>query len=257
MHLTVISYPSIISDLFEDVAFTFNPSAHSPKSAFVRCQHPNHLPHVLANIGQKVTCLDLFGHGDSGRLKLGDGMLVDTDRTNWDVIRQLDEVLAEGAKVRLLGCFTGTCHAGHKTLRDIAGRLGKNREILGTTALIYQRDFGPTGFKEEVAQKYLVSSNIPHPVEPASRFGGGPEPTLGEDKFIKSLPQGFIAQGRGVPSAIPMDQKIVDSTEVSLASEGKLVLLRDLSQQQPLLFLFKKCPPVLDVPKLRSALRLS
>ncbi len=263
VHLTVISYPMRPSSTFEDVAFAVDPATDEASKtlfAFARCHEPSALPGVVAQFGtKKVKRLDLYGHGDSGKLRLGESLLVGPGNTAWDVIRQLKDQLADNATVRLVGCFTGTCDQGRDALRKLSEEL--ELEVWGTNAIIYRRDFSRTGLRPDVAESYLVSTKhlIRSVVQPVSRVSASSGPKGVESMFTEPLlSRGYTCEGRDdAPAAIIDVRGKTNSVEISIACGGRLVLVQGPQERQPLLFLFKSCkPPAGGLSELRSTLRI-
>jgi hypothetical protein len=161
MHLTIISYPSTLTPVFEDAARRMDGFTHPRQNSVDRCQRPVQLVQAVANVATlygKVSLLDLFGHGRPGVLVLGDGG--GGEMTVEEVLPLVAGYLQPDAQVRLLGCETGLGEPGHAMLCRISAALG-GRTVWGTNSPISGYDFGPDGFLEEVARKVLVSSREP------------------------------------------------------------------------------------------------
>lgn len=150
--LAIISYPSRLEELFERMAARCAPGIGAD-FALERCQEP---PEVLflanrwKNRGYSIERLDLYGHGDGGRFRLGDGLLFASDGTGYPLARRLGPKLAPRGEVRLLGCRTATCRpsrafSGAKLLRDLERILGRGRRAWGTTGSIGPAQCGPGG----------------------------------------------------------------------------------------------------------------
>jgi hypothetical protein len=153
--LAIISYPSRLEETFERMAARCAPGIGAG-FALERCQEP---PEVLflanrwKNRGYSIERLDLYGHGDGGRFRLGDGLLFASDGTGYHLARRLGPTLAPRADLRLLGCRTGTSRrglpfSGPKLLRDLERLLGRGRRAWGTTGSIGPAQCGPGGLTD-------------------------------------------------------------------------------------------------------------
>ena len=153
MILTIISYPSKLERIFEEATLHFAKLA-SPDFAVERCQDHDELvwlARLWKRRDQRITRLDLFGHGGGGRFALGDDVLFASDGTGYRVAKQLGPQLAPDAHLRLLGCRVARNDVvrkldGRRLLRDLAVELGRERVVWGTTAFLGERHLGPTGF---------------------------------------------------------------------------------------------------------------
>ena len=148
--LAIVSYPSTLEPVFEDIAQSLAKSV-GPGFALERCQDPGELLFLVRRWhrrGRSIARLDLHGHGAGGEFKLGDGLLFSSDGTGYGVAAKLGPLLARGAQVRLLGCRTateglwrrgdGARRSGETLLRDLEARLRGGRTVWGTTD-----DLGP------------------------------------------------------------------------------------------------------------------
>jgi hypothetical protein len=158
--LAIISYPSHMETMFERMALHYA-KAQGPEFAVERCQDPEdvvYLARLWKDRGKSIVRLDLHGHGDGGRFKMGDGMLFASDGTGYGLAKQLGPKLASNAEVRLLGCNTAnepafTNLSGKKLLRDLQRILGRERRVLGTTDYLGPRDLGPRGLSDSSENK--------------------------------------------------------------------------------------------------------
>ena len=175
MTLVVISYPSRLEALFEQAANHFA-RASAPDFAVERCQEPDDLVYLAKlwkNRGRSITRLDLHGHGDGGKFKLGDELLFASDGTGYGLAKKLGPKLAANAELRLLGCRTAneaerTAHSGTKLLRDLERLLGRQRRVLGTTGYLGPSHWGERGLTEAAEQLLLQGSGAARKAEPRS-----------------------------------------------------------------------------------------
>ena len=152
LHLAVVSYPSRLERVFEETVLHLGRSV-GPDFALERCQDPDdvvYLARLWKNRGKAIVRLDLYGHGDGGRFKLGDRLLFASDGTGYPLARRLGPKLAGDAEVRLLGCDTAgasflTRLSGKTLLADLQRILGRRRRVLGTLGPLGPRDLGPRG----------------------------------------------------------------------------------------------------------------
>ncbi len=165
--LAVISYPSRLEETFERMAMRCAVGV-GPDFALERCQDPTELLFLASrwkNRGYAIERLDLYGHGDGGRFKLGDGLLFASDGTGYPLARKLGPTLAPRADVRLLGCRTALARSvgfnGQKLLRDLERLLGRGRRAWGTTAAIGPAHCGPRGLSDSahgLLRRHRISS---------------------------------------------------------------------------------------------------
>jgi len=171
MHLTVISYCSVLDVGFEHVALVVDARRDLGRRAFARCQRPSQLLNAVAPFGRTIRTLDLHGHGAPGRMTLGDDLLVDTRPATWKVMAELDPFLAPDASIRLLACLTAAGEPGFRLLHGLSKAL-RGRAVFGSIADLSHHDFGPSGFRRDVAARWLVSSrSLRSPVAERRRTG--------------------------------------------------------------------------------------
>jgi hypothetical protein len=164
MTLVVISYPSRLEPVFEQAASHFA-RASAPDFAVERCQEPDELVYLAKrwkNRGRSIIRLDLHGHGDGGKFKLGDELLFASDGTGYGLAKRLGPKLAATAQLRLLGCHTAseaprTPHSGTKLLRDLEKLLGRQRRVLGTTGYLGPHQWSARGLTD-AAEALLVGT---------------------------------------------------------------------------------------------------
>ncbi|RKH59223.1 DUF4347 domain-containing protein [Corallococcus aberystwythensis] len=271
-HLTVISYTHDFQTLFEDIddaLLTGNafhtgdetqdehPKRRRPVShaKIERCQKWKNLPNLALNVGRPIDLLDLVGHGSSEDFELGDGpfLLSHVEPPEViDVMKRVKPHLADKARVRLLGCETAVGESGLRMLKNLSRAL--EREVLGTTVELLSTDFGPYGLSEEFASAYLYSSHQDQPTEALSRDAFA--------KFMRQLPHpweqrlpGYQLIGRGEPFFAAAFSLRVQGSTVSVASDRRLVLVRDQREGPPLMLRWSKLEPAPSMEKLLPSLR--
>ena len=157
VHLLVIGelgYPDLTID---EVVKRVIPS---PRCHVLRVATPSDfLPAVVdAAGGEKIATLDVFDHGHQGSQNMGHGVLFDSTTVGYRYAEPLAELLADEARVRLLGCNTALGAAGRKLLLDMAAILGKRRVVYGTNCFVQFTEFGPDGFLVQQEAPCLFSS---------------------------------------------------------------------------------------------------
>lgn len=159
--LAVVSYPSVLDGVFEDIALRLSRGV-GPGFVVERCQDARELPYLVQRWkrrGFDVTRLDLHGHGAGGEFSLGDALLFASDGTGYGLARQLGPQLAPGARLRLVGCRTGTLallprrgasrHSGPRLLADLERVLRRGRTAWGATAFVRPDALGPRGLPDD------------------------------------------------------------------------------------------------------------
>ncbi|GMU06382.1 DUF4347 domain-containing protein [Corallococcus caeni] len=204
MHLTLVSYPSSVDTEIENAVPRMDGWSAPRERAVARCDEPaeilDRVKHTVHRSGRPsfIQRLDVFGHGHPGSLTLGDpggprGITRKTDSDFWRDLQELETCLTPDAQVRLLGCDTGVGLDGFTLVKELAKRL--ERVVLAPRAEIRWSDFGSTGFDDELARKYLVSSQtLTAPVSALLREG--PVPIV--DKYrpwLERLQPGYLAEG--------------------------------------------------------------
>jgi hypothetical protein len=158
MTLAIVSYPSVMESLFEELAKHLA-KAEGPGFAVERCQDPEDVvfyAQLWKRRGRSIVRLDLHGHGDQGRFKLGDGMLFASDGTGYRVAKALAGKLARTAELRLLGCNVANerhprdprAFSGKKLLRDLKRIVGARRRVVAPTDYLGPQQWGPSGLNE-------------------------------------------------------------------------------------------------------------
>lgn len=155
MTLAIVSYPAVMESLFEELVRHLA-KAEGPDFALERCQHPEDVVFCAQQWkrrGRSIVRLDLHGHGDEGRFKLGDGLLFASDGTGYRVAKALAGKLAVTAELRLLGCNVANERhprdprefSGKKLLKDLQRIVGSRRVVQGATGFLGPRHWGPRG----------------------------------------------------------------------------------------------------------------
>lgn len=163
MHLTVIGYSARLDPEIEPSVFEVD-GVNNYWLRFVRCQAREDLywavKHVVDEVDEQVATLDIFGHGGPGLLQLNpqDGDVVTPREESWGLFARIGKLLTDTADVRLLGCDTAAGVDGPKVLSGVEAALsqdGKARTVWGSLATLNWTDFGPTGFRTDVASEFL------------------------------------------------------------------------------------------------------
>lgn len=152
--------------LIDDVVRIVTQKPETPQSWFIvrRCCHPQDLVQIVRRVAiehGKIDTLDLYDHGAPGRQRMGREILFNGAGLNLDIARETRPLLAEHARVRLLGCETAWGDRGRKMLLDLRDAFDKNQGVVvyGTIALVDVSEFGEVGFKRKHLEEiYLVSS---------------------------------------------------------------------------------------------------
>ncbi|WP_224243447.1 DUF4347 domain-containing protein [Hyalangium gracile] len=236
MQLTVFSYPRELDPELEPAVFQVNGPGDPKRRRFTRCQDPEWLDSIVKDVvdraGARLQRLDLFGHGSPGTLTLGDKgqEIVTPDESTWSHLINLGEFLADTADVRLLGCETAIGEEGMKVLQGLSAALsrkpGQKRKVWGTTATIDWCDFGPEGFSDAVASKYLTSSEEMHTTTIGVKriCQGIPMPALTHPRFLQNLPKGYVPHTcSAVPAAIVDDRWSTDGLTVTVRGARRVI----------------------------------
>jgi len=153
-------------------------AAATPTASFhiERCEAPMELPDLVASVARRsgeLDVLDLYDHGDVGRIRMGSDILFRSDASpdtlliGGDIAAALGPSLRETAHVRLLGCRTTAATgsvtsapalAGRLLLLKLARALGGHRVAFGTITSIQRSDFSRLGFRCELETMRLFSS---------------------------------------------------------------------------------------------------
>lgn len=158
--LVVISYPSVMVPLFEEAARHYARLVCAD-FAVERCQNGADLEFVTQlwkRRGRRLIRLDLHGHGDPGRFKLGDELLFASDGTGYSRLRRLRATLAREGVLRLLGCqVAGTRHprdprpfSGRRLLRDLQRLLGVRRRVVASAQYLFPAHWHERGLLPSV-----------------------------------------------------------------------------------------------------------
>nr|WP_254623742.1 DUF4347 domain-containing protein [Myxococcus sp. CA033] len=245
MHLTIIAYASRLDWDIERAVFRVD-GRSDPLRRFARCQERSQLQWIVNEVvnesNQKVARLDIFGHGKSGTLTLGDqGQEVVTQHeASWDLFPDLktDDLLTDNAEVRLLGCDTGTLAEGRAVLEGLEAKLskgGKTRTVWGSLASIAHSDFGPEGFREEVASKFLrTASRMSASETGVRRLGGIAEnAAVNVQGVMQLLPPGYVLDGlEDMPAGIVDERFPVNDLIVTLCVDRRVVAIKSKSSNR-------------------------
>lgn len=171
IHLMVIGKRSVEhrrpnDDEIDAVVGIVNRIPETRESSFIvrRCCFPSDIVQIVRRVAiehGKIETLDLYDHGAPGRQRMGHEILFNSDELNLDIARALRPLLAEHARVRLLGCETAWGVRGRKMLLDLRNAFDQNQRVVvyGTIALVNASEFGATGFtRKHLEEIYLVSS---------------------------------------------------------------------------------------------------
>lgn len=154
LHLTIVSYPSRLDATLEAIVQTLARGVDD-RHALERAEGPSDLRfHVRRWFlrQRSLTRLDVVGHGDVGKLQLGDELILahpDTD----EMLEALSGTLAPRAEVRLLACSVlRDPERGETALRALQRALGPDRTLLAPTRSLLAHDFGPHGLTARAAK---------------------------------------------------------------------------------------------------------
>lgn len=248
MHLTVIGYSARLDSEIEPSVFEVD-GVSNYQRRFARCQFRDDLrwvvKHVVDEVDTRVSKLDIFGHGGPGLLQLSpqDGDVVTPDEESWGLFADLTDLLTATADVRLLGCDTAAGIDGPKVLAGLEAELsraGNARTVWGSLATLNWTDFGPMGFRTDVASEFLrPASRMSAPVEGIRRMRmvsrpisprenprmwspwNSPPPSIPQGVFpgeasaelqriAKLLPPGYVSDGYQVMPAAVVDDRWSD-----------------------------------------------
>lgn len=127
-----------------------------------RCWSPQQLVPTVRGVAVErnmlVDTLDLVDHGGSGALFMGDDYLFRSDGTGLVLAQALRPLLTTDARVRLLDCNTATYDAGRTLLRTLRKAFGGSVVVHGTIVSLFYYNFGRSGFKKNLEDKFLFSS---------------------------------------------------------------------------------------------------
>lgn len=165
LHLIIVSYPSRLDATLEEIARTLaqgtneervvaRAQAHSDVRYLVRLWHLRQ---------REVHTLDLVGHGDGGRFKLGDELLFGGDGAGLELVEAWKPFLSERATLRLLGCAVGGRRGtkdGKKLLAELDARLGGRRRALAPTRALFTIDYGAGGLSPRAERSLAGSRSI-------------------------------------------------------------------------------------------------
>ncbi|MFY1825822.1 DUF4347 domain-containing protein [Myxococcus fulvus] len=236
MHLTIVGYSAIQDREIEPVIFRVD-GFSNPLRKFARCQRVDKLEPLVREVVNRaglLSRLDIFGHGSAGSLTLGDEgqEVVTKDETTWTNILGLDDLLDDTAEVRLLGCNTGTGDLGRRVLRGLEEKLStgtKRRTVWGAIAALDYPDFGPDGFRPEVARQFLISGGMmKNPLISLYRAGNGSFFSYsGQEESQGFLPRGYLPAGlRNLPDVVGDEQFSVGDIEVLAFVSQRIVGIR-------------------------------
>ena len=181
LHLTIISYPSRLDATLEAIAQTLSRGATDDR-VVERAQVPSDLRFLLRQWhlrDRELRTVDLIGHGDGGRFKLGDELLFASDGTGLAQIDELLPFLSPRATLRLLGCavsepplVSGDLFDGRLLLRVLQDRLGANRRVLAPSRTLFTIDYGEQGLSSR-ALRSLTGSPTPRRNHGRTKEGDG------------------------------------------------------------------------------------
>lgn len=136
-----------------------------------RCDAPRDLVETCEAIAVhhgKISVLDIYDHGNVGRIRLGSDVLFASDDSphtelvGRSIATSLSPFLEDTAQVRLLGCLTAgpdtTALAGRLLLIKLARALGGRRITFGTIITLERGDFSRYGLRRELEDLRLFSS---------------------------------------------------------------------------------------------------
>jgi hypothetical protein len=216
MHLTIVSYPASVDTDIEDAVPLMDGWSAPCERAVARCDEPgevlDRVKYIVYRSGQpiRIQRLDFYGHGHPGSLTLGEPgnsrcISLKTDSGFWRDLKGLGKCLERNAHVRLLGCDTGAGLEGFTLIKELAKQLGDKRVVWAPRTDIAWSDFDCDGFKEELARKYLVSSQtLTEPVPSVSRHGPVPIETRYRP-WLERLQPGYVPEGYADMPAATLD----------------------------------------------------
>jgi Domain of unknown function (DUF4347) len=152
--------------LIEAVTEIVTKQPELPETTFFvrRCRFPRDLVQIVRRVALehgRIDSLDLYDHGSPGKQRMGQDILFNSEEKNLDIATALRPLLAEHARLRLLGCDTAWGMNGRKMLLDVRNALDPDHRVIvyGTIALVAASEFGITGFvRKHLEEQYLVSS---------------------------------------------------------------------------------------------------
>lgn len=180
--LVVVSYPERMEAVFEASAQHFA-KATGPDFALERCQDPDDVVFLARrwkHRGRRIIRLDLHGHGDGGRFKLGDRVMFASDGTGYRLARELAGKLAANAELRLLGCNVANERhprdplkfSGGKLLRDLQVIVGRRRRVLASADYLGPQQWSATGLTPSA--ELLLRSSLALRASSPPRASGHP-----------------------------------------------------------------------------------
>lgn len=134
-----------------------------------RCDAPLDLLEICEAVAVrhgKIGILDVYDHGNAGRMRLGNNILFASDENPHSelvgraIASALSPFLDDTAHVRLLGCITAApeAKAGRLLLIKLARALGGRRIAFGTIMPLIRGNFSRYGLRRELEELRLFSS---------------------------------------------------------------------------------------------------
>ena len=167
LHLIIVSYPSRLDATLETIAQTVARGANEERVVERAQDHSDvrYLVRLWHLRDREVRLVDLVGHGDGGRFRLGDEILLASDGTGLDLVEEWTPFLSKRATLRVLGCSvggktTGTFD-GRLLLKKLHARLGGSRRVLAPTRSLFTFDYGTDGLSPRAARSLAGSRPTP------------------------------------------------------------------------------------------------
>ena len=137
--------------------------------AMRRCTAPGMLLDAVVSavrtLNEPIGVLDLFAHGGSGRLHMGEpreSLLFSADGVSAGpgqaLAARLSDFLTQDAHVRLLGCETALDESGKRLLLSLQRAFGKSIVVYDALQAVRPSDFGVGGFLTSREEHTLFSS---------------------------------------------------------------------------------------------------
>jgi hypothetical protein len=174
----------------------------------VQCKIVNHLRVVdswaalLKEVTQAAACrpnrrlvIDLIAHATSAERVLRFGAMQMTETVSIQAFATLAPLAARIAKIRLIGCQTGTSPAGYQALRGLYQAMGGGVEVYGTISDVNVNSFSTSQYMSG----YLQSAEQPFVPQPAAMPGADRE-----DKLIERSLKGRFRELLGAAASAPL-----------------------------------------------------
>jgi hypothetical protein len=144
-----------------DPVYGMTKSSQTETFKVEQCSSPSALVKTVRGVARTnsrmIDALDLYDHGASGHLYMGDEKLFVQDGTGRLIARALRPLLTPDARVRLLGCETAVGDDGRALLLMLREELGR-AVIYGTLRNVYPKHFDHGGFRVRWDDTFLFSS---------------------------------------------------------------------------------------------------